>query len=179
LRVVVIGGGGAEGAEEAPYWDPAVFFGNNPLGRCCLHRTLLSYNGLPADEGGVVLRPDLAVDVPEISADGTTWTFQLRTDIRYAPPLADRTIRAEDFITAAEHAVRIGDSPFFDDIAGVPEFRDGSVDSISGIQAPNASTLVIRLTRPAGDFGNRVALAAFAPIPAEALAGRRDVDYAG
>lgn len=177
--MVVLFGGGVEGASDQPYWDPAIHFGNNPLGRCCLHRTLLSYNGRPADEGGVVLRPDLAADLPEISADGTTWTFRLRTDVRYAPPLADRTIRAEDFITAAEHTVRIGDAPFFDDIVGVPEFRDGTVDSITGIQAPDASTLVIRLARPAGDLENRVALTSFAPIPAEALAGREDVDYAG
>jgi ABC-type oligopeptide transport system substrate-binding subunit len=108
-----------------------------------------------------------------------TWTFRLRTDTRYAPPLADRTIRAEDFITAAEHSVRVGDSPFFDDIVGVREFRDGSADSISGIQAPDPGTLVIHLTRPAGDLGNRVALADFAPIPAEALAGREDSEYAG
>ena len=177
LRVAVVEMG-AEALSGSAYYDPAVY-AYNPLARCCLLRTLVSYNGRPTEDGGVELRPDLAEALPHVSADGLTWTFKLRPGLRYAPPLADRTIEARDFVTALEHAVRSGDGPFFDDIAGVPEFREGAVDTIAGVEAPDARTLVIRLTAPAGDFGNRVALPFMAPLPAEALAGRDSAAYAG
>ena len=46
--------------------DPQVFFWH-PLARCCLLRTLLAYEGRPIEDGGAVLRPDLAEDMPEVS----------------------------------------------------------------------------------------------------------------
>jgi peptide/nickel transport system substrate-binding protein len=57
------------------------------LYRCCLLRTLLSYNGRSTDEGGTQLRPDLATSMPEISADGRTWIFHIKPGIHYGPPL--------------------------------------------------------------------------------------------
>jgi ABC-type transport system substrate-binding protein len=176
LRVAMVTGGG-EAHDGSPFYDPGTF-AISPLARCLL-RTLLAYNGRPTAEGGAVLRPDLASELPVISADGRSWTFHLRRGLTYAPPLADRVIEARDFVTALEHTVRGGDVPFFEDIVGVPEFRDGSVDTIAGIEAPDATTLVIRLVKPAGDLGNRLAMASMAPLPAEALAGREDADYAG
>jgi hypothetical protein len=38
------------------------------LARCCVFRTLMSYSGRPAAEGGTIPRPDLAVRVPTVSA---------------------------------------------------------------------------------------------------------------
>src|SRR5918992_4856565 len=64
------------------YHDPKWAFG--ALFRCCLLRTLMSYTGSPASEGGSVPRPDLAAGPPEISPDGLTWTFRIQPDIRYA-----------------------------------------------------------------------------------------------
>ena len=55
--------------------------------RCCLLRTLVSYNGKPTEERGAELFPDLAAEMPETSADGLTWTFTLQPGLRYAPPL--------------------------------------------------------------------------------------------
>ncbi len=178
LRVVVVQNG-TEASPGSPYYDPGAFT-YSPLNRCCLVRTLLSYNGRPIEEGGAELRPDLAEALPQVSADGLTWTFTLRQGLRYAPPLDERAIEARDFITAAEHTVRLPDPPpYLLDVVGVPEFIEGSVDTIAGMEAPDARTLVIHLTAPAGDFGNRVALPFMAPIPEEALAGRDNEAYAG
>ena len=178
LRVAIVENG-TEALPGSPYYDPGLYT-YSPLNRCCLVRTLLSYKGGPLEEGGAELRPDLAEDFPEVSADGLTWTFTLRAGLRYAPPLAERTIEARDFITAAEHAVQFSDTPpFLDDIVGVREFRERSVDTIAGIEAPDTRTVRFRLTAPAGDFGNRVAISILAPLPAEALVGRDDEAYAG
>ena len=174
MRVAVVQGG-----PESPYYDPGNPDAISPLSGCCLLRTLLSYKGGPTEEGGAELRPDLAEELPSVSADGLTWTFKLRAGLTYAPPLADRAIEAGDFITAMEHAIRIGGSGYFGDIVGVSEFEEGSVTSIAGLEAPNAMELRIKLTGPAGDLGNRVALQMLAPLPAEALEDREDADYAG
>ena len=58
--------------------------------RCCLLRTLLSYEGVPTAEGGSVLRPDIAAEIPTVSEDGLTWTFKIRPGIRYASAIRRR-----------------------------------------------------------------------------------------
>ena len=73
-------------------FDPqrAYNYGTWEIFRCCLTRTLLSYNGHPSDEGGAEVRPDLAVSMPTVSTDGLTWTFHMRRGIHYGPPFEDR-----------------------------------------------------------------------------------------
>ena len=70
--------------------------------RCCLLRTLMSFNGQPTEEGGNEVLPDLAAAQPEVSADGLEWTFTIEPGIAYAPPLDDVTVTAQDFIRALE-----------------------------------------------------------------------------
>lgn len=151
------------------------------LFRCCLLRTLLSYPGLPASEGGSEPRPDLAARLPVISADGLTWTFRLRPGLRYAPPLQDTPIVAEDVIRALErtgdpNAAAGGYGFLYRVIEGFQEFSAGRASSISGLRAPNPRTLQVRLIEPAGDLGYLMALPAAAPIPERASAGH-DSDY--
>lgn len=162
---------------QASLLDPQRFSWH-PLSRCCLLRTLLSYNGQAIADGGAQLRPDLAATLPEVSADGRTWTFRLRQGVRYAPPFAEREIEARDFITALERTLRVGESPYHDVIEGAGEFREGTAGTISGVRAPDRATLVFRLAEPLGDFGHILAMSYLAPIPAEALE-EHDEAYAG
>jgi peptide/nickel transport system substrate-binding protein len=168
---------GAE-AEGLPYYDPADFFALSALNRV-LVRTLVSYNGLAPEDGGTELHPDLAQELPAVSADGLSWTFHLKSGITYGPPLADREIRAEDFITAFEYSVRRYGPQIFIDVVGVEDYAAGEVDTIAGLEAPDATTLVVHLTARSSDLGNRLASAAAGPIPAEALSGHEDEGYAG
>jgi peptide/nickel transport system substrate-binding protein len=164
------------------FLDPQRAYDQNSweLLRCCLLRTLLSYNGRSTSEGGADLRPDLAVAMPETSPDGLTWTFRLKEGIRYSPPLGDTEVTAPDFIRAVERTLRptppsvaelvgpeLGAYSFYylGVIAGAQEFADGTADTISGLEAPDDHTLVVHLTQPAGDLGYRFTLAATAPIP--------------
>ena len=153
------------------------------LERCCLTRTLLTYNGGSAGEGGTVLRPDMARALPEISPDGLTWTFRLREGVHYAPPMQDTEIVAADFIrsfersmTPAGPAVPWADGGtiggYYSDaylgsvVEGAEAFTASEAEHVSGLEAPDAHTLVFRLTEPTGDLGHRVAQAVFGPIPA-------------
>ncbi|MGH2539969.1 MAG: ABC transporter substrate-binding protein [Actinomycetota bacterium] len=138
--------------------------------RCCLLRTLVSYNGKTTDEEGAELFPDLAAQMPEISADGLTWTFALQQGLHYAPPLEDVEITAGDFVRAMERTADPranvgGYSFYYSVIEGFDEFAEGKADSISGIEAVDDHTLDITLIEPTGDLGYRMAMPSAAPIP--------------
>ena len=139
------------------------------LYRCCLLRTLLSHSGQVTADGGAELRPDLATKLPDVSADGLTWTFKLKPGIHYGPPLANMVVTSQDFVRAISRLAKIGKNAYaplyFNVIRGFDEYANGKSDSVSGLEAPDPLTLVIRLTQPAGDFGNRLVLAGTAPIP--------------
>jgi peptide/nickel transport system substrate-binding protein len=161
-------------------FDPQRNYSNPELFRCCLIRTLMSYNGKPADQGGAVIRPDLAASQPDVSPDGLTWTFHLKKGIQYAPPFEDREIEAQDFITALKREAKVGSpanggySFYYSPIVGFDDYANGQATSISGLRAVDSHTLVVRLREPTGDLGYRMALPATAPIPAEAAKGHAD-----
>ena len=140
------------------------------LFRCCLVRTLLSYNGRPTREGGAVLRPDLAASMPLVSGDGLTWTFRLKRGVRYAPPLQNVEIKAQDFIRALVREARPkvtegGYSFYYSIIRGFDDFVAGRGEKIAGLEAPDDHTLRVHLNEPAGDLGERFSVAATAPLP--------------
>jgi len=148
---------------------------------CCLYRTLYSFNGRPIDEGGSVLRPDLATGPPDVSSDGTIWTIHVKAGLHYAPPLQRVEITAGDFVRSLERM--LSPSPkslkpwvgpllggpaagyFADIIQGASDFSAGKADSISGLETPDPHTLRFRLTRPVGDLDDRLSVFDTAPIP--------------
>jgi peptide/nickel transport system substrate-binding protein len=150
------------------------------LFRCCLLRTLLSYNGHPTAQGGTELHPDLAASMPQISQDRLTWTFQLKRGLHYAPPFADTEIKAQDIVRALERELTPSPRPVANAIgptlgsfrfyyvgvlAGAQRYAQGKADTISGLETPDDHTLVVHLLRRVGDLGYRLALPAAAPIP--------------
>lgn len=152
------------------------------LFRCCLLRTLYSYNGKPTEEGGGEPRPDLAIGPPVVSADGLTWRFRLKQGLHYAPPYEDTTIVAPDFVRALERTARvtsaeeIGYPFYYSAITGFDAFAAGQADSIAGLETPDDWTLVVRLDEVTGDLAYRFAMLATAPIPPGAADGH-DEDY--
>ena len=149
------------------------------LTRCCLFRTLYTYNGKPTDDGGAELLPDLAAGIPEVSSDGLRWTFRLRRGLRYAPPFAETEIVAADLVRALEREARVGQNAYayhYPVIRGFDDYANGDADSIAGLETPDAHTLVVELQEPASDLPHRLALPAAAPIP-EGAADGHDEDY--
>ena len=149
--------------------------------RCCLLRTLLSYNGRPTADGGTVLEPDIAAALPETSSDGLTWTFKLKQGIHYGDPFGDVEVTADDIIRAvarvADPDASVGGYPdYYSVIEGFNDVKDGKADLPSGMVATDPYTLEIHLTEPAGDLGYRFAMGATAPIPpmGDAVMGAAD-----
>jgi peptide/nickel transport system substrate-binding protein len=145
-----------------------------------LVRTLVGYEHV-AGAAGNDLVPDLAVALPDVSDDGLTWTFRLKRGVRFGPPVS-REITSRDIAYAFE---RIGTPSlaaqyggYYDVIEGMDAFRAGEATRISGIETPDARTIVFRLTEPTGDFGYRLAMPAAGPMPQEVAGCFREAgDY--
>ena len=138
--------------------------------RCCLLRTLMSYKGVPTDEGGADIFPDLAAAEPTQSDDGLTWTFSIKPGLMYAPPKDDVEITAQDFVRAIEREADPkanvgGYSFYYSVIKGFDDYANGDATSVEGMNAVDDHTLEITTTEPTGDIGYRFAMGATAPIP--------------
>lgn len=135
-----------------------------------LLRPLMNYRHVAGDAGGEVV-PDLAAGMPEVSEDGLTYTFTIRSGVRFGPPL-DREVTSRDVEYALERVATPSAGArygfyFMSSIEGMSQFSAGHADSISGIETPDDETIVFRLIQPTGDFLKRLAMPAAAPIPEE------------
>jgi oligopeptide transport system substrate-binding protein len=111
------------------------------------------YSGLVRLDRDLQVVPDLASRW-EVSADGRTYRFFLRPEATFAD---GRAITAEDVIYSLERACspELG-SPvaeaYLGDIVGVAERVAGRAESISGLSAPDASTVSIQIDAPKAYF---------------------------
>jgi peptide/nickel transport system substrate-binding protein len=152
-------------------FDPTGEYTSEPwaMYRGLLIRTLLGYR-LTAGVAGNTLVPDLATSVPASPDGGKTWTFTLKTGVRFAPPV-NRAITSHDIVEAF---TRI-DTPalaaqygfYYSAIAGWDAFAKGRSSTISGITTPNNQTISFHLTTATPDFPYRLTLPATGPIPSE------------
>ena len=99
--------------------------------------------------------PDLALALPQASDGGKTLTIKLRPGIKYSAPLQNRAVAAADVKYALERCFlpQVGNgyaNLYYSDIVGVEAFKSGKAKEISGITAPDDTTLVIKTKRPIG-----------------------------
>src|SRR5687767_12111298 len=95
--------------------------------------------------------PDLAEDLPEVSNGGKTITIKIKSGIKYSPPLQNQTVKSADIKYALERCflpqVQNGyANTYYADIEGVKAFTDGKAKEVSGIETPDDTTLVIKLS---------------------------------
>jgi peptide/nickel transport system substrate-binding protein len=128
------------------------------------------YGWRPQDTS--IPQPDLATSQPILSNGDKTLTFHIRPGVHYSAPLASRTVAAADIKYAMERcfAASVGNGyafSYFSNIVGAPSKPTPTVSNISGIQAPNASTLIIKTTVPVGvlTVPNALALPCTVPVP--------------
>jgi peptide/nickel transport system substrate-binding protein len=134
-----------------------------------LVRTLVGYNHVAGAAGNVVV-PDLATNLGTVSKDGKTYTFKMKSGIKFGPPL-NREITSKDVLYAFQ---RLGNPKlipgyafYYEVIKGFKAFEAGTATSISGITTPDDKTIVFKLTVPTGDFRYRLSMPATGPIPQE------------
>lgn len=95
----------------------------------------LLYNGMYRIDDHLSVIPDIATGMPETSADGLTWTVKLRDDVKFHDG----------------SAVSSADVKFTFDLAlspnctYIPDFCSSIGDNVESIEAPDATTVVLKL----------------------------------
>jgi len=115
---------------------------------------------------GYQIVPGLAQSLPKISNNGRVYTFTLRKGLRYSN---GRAFKASDFKYAIKREfLSTGQGVgFYTSIVGAEKFSKTLKGDIPGIAVNNAKRkVVIRLTKPRGDFLTILALVFAAPVPA-------------
>jgi peptide/nickel transport system substrate-binding protein len=145
-----------------------------------MNRTLLTYKAAPAPTGNQLV-PDIAAALPQESADGLSWTYKLKPNVKFGPPI-DRAVVCADVKAAFDRmfteAGAGGYNFYYTIIEGADDFQNKKSDTISGITCPDDQTITFKLTEPTGDFPFRTAMPATAPIPqAEHATEGHDTDY--
>ncbi len=99
---------------------------------------------------GTVLIPDLAADMPVISADGTTYTIKLRPDAKFAPPV-NRVVTADDVKYSFERMMSEPRCPatyFYAGVEGAQAVVDKKAKDITGLKVLDPQTIQFKLTSP-------------------------------
>jgi peptide/nickel transport system substrate-binding protein len=131
----------------------------------------LSYTGLytyahkDGVDGGAVI-PGLATALPQVSADGKTYTMTLRSGLTYSNGAA---VKASDFAYSIERAIKLnwgGKTFYTSNIVGADAFDKGSAKTISGITTDDATgKITITLVGPYGAFPNVLAFPSSGLVP--------------
>jgi ABC-type transport system substrate-binding protein len=146
------------------YLDPALAY--DAAGWQVLYMTnlmLLNYPDKPAPEGSRLV-PDAAAGFPRVSRDGRTYTFTIKSGLRFSDGSA---VTAAAFKRAFERAAsQQQGSPaiaFIHDVVGADERNEGKTGSVTGISA-NGQTLTIRLKRANPTFLAEIAMPFFSAV---------------
>jgi oligopeptide transport system substrate-binding protein len=108
------------------------------------------FGGLYRFRDDLVEEPDLAADMPTVSPDGLTWTFQLRSGTHFSN---GDPVKASDVLYSWNRVASLTDydsSFIFSVVAGYTDVYAKRTKTLSGLTAPNDHTVVAKLTAPAG-----------------------------
>jgi len=162
------GGSATIGSVLPDNYDPVMLQtvqANEPLQ--LVYTGLVTYKHAEGAAGTEVI-PGLAEALPEVSADKKTYTFKLRSGLKYSDGSA---VKASDY----EHTIKrlnfLGGpySSFTSTIAGVPEYLAAKKEDadISGITSDDATGVItVKLSEADGKFLYNVGLVNSAPTPA-------------
>lgn len=114
------------------------------------------FSGLLDHDADLALRPDLASAEPTVSADGLTWTVQLRTDVTFHDGSG---LTAEDVVFTYEAIV---DPDVESPIAA-------NLDAMESVTAVDQDTVEFALSYPYQPFGQVLTIGI---VPSDVLAGQ-------
>ena len=107
-----------------------------------------------AGGAGAQIVPDIASAMPAVTDGGRTYTFHVRPNVMFSPPVS-RAVKPSDFKFSIERLFRVdsGGLAFFTGIQGADAYAKTRKGGISGIVANDAKgTITFHLTQPDGTF---------------------------
>jgi peptide/nickel transport system substrate-binding protein len=136
-------------------------------------RPLLSYKDVPGT-GGLQLVPNLATGMGQVSSDGLSWTYHIRSGLKYEDGSA---ITTKDVKYAIERSTNYAPDiapngptyfqQYLTDPTYVGAYKDTTPDKmgLTAIDTPNDTTVVFHLQHPFADFDYLVSMPQTAPVP--------------
>ncbi|MBI3674739.1 MAG: ABC transporter substrate-binding protein, partial [Rhizobiales bacterium] len=102
--------------------------------------------------GTTELVPDLAESYT-VADDGLTYTFKLRDGVKFhnGRPMTSADVKYS-FERAVNPKTQSPGGGYFSAIAGYDDVAGGKAEALSGIETPDAKTVIFKLTRPDATF---------------------------
>ena len=115
------------------------------------------FTGLYKFDNSLNIVPDGAASMPQIAADGKTWTFKLRHDVKFSN--GDK-VTSKDWVWSWTRTLRLNDAyaSNLEAISGATDVESGTATTIKGLSAPDDYTLVAQLDSPAGYWLTQLAM---------------------
>jgi peptide/nickel transport system substrate-binding protein/oligopeptide transport system substrate-binding protein len=109
----------------------------------------------------------------DASPDGTRFVFHLRSGVKFTDgtPLTAKTVIAS-WQRALDPATKGGRGEPLQPIRGAKDFAAGKAKSISGLSAPDDSTVVVQLEEPLGIFPKLLAMPVASVVPPKMVSDR-------
>jgi peptide/nickel transport system substrate-binding protein len=134
-------------------------------------RTLVAYPMKPG-AAGLALAPDLASAMPTISNGGKTYTFTLKSGIKFddGDAITSQDIKYGIERTFAQDVLPGGPTYLIADLdegqnyPGPYKDKDPNKLGLKSVQTPNASTIVFNLAQPNSDFLYHLAMGSASPV---------------
>ena len=161
------GGGGGGGSSETLAADQTFRFGlaneitslDPGVVDSAVDITFLKevFSGLYQFDNNLKIIPDGTTGMPQVSADGLTWTFNLRKDMQFSN--GDK-ITAKDWIYSFTRTLRMNNAYAgnLEAIKGATDVESGAAKTLSGLSAVDDYTLKAQLVAPAGYWLTQLAM---------------------
>ncbi|TME57712.1 MAG: hypothetical protein E6I58_04810, partial [Chloroflexi bacterium] len=148
------------------------------------------FDGLVKFDNNLTVVPDIAASMPTVSGDGLTYTFKLRTDVTFSN--GDK-VTSKDVLYSwnrsaamqGAYATNLAAIDGYDKVSkntasgaaleALLEKNDPSV-TLTGLTAPDASTVLVKMSAPAGWFLPAIALSGSTGEIVDVNAVKQDFD---
>ncbi|MEU1476380.1 ABC transporter substrate-binding protein [Streptomyces sp. NPDC005760] len=134
-------------------------------------RPLMTFKPGPGEEGNTLV-PDLAEKAGEPSDGGKTWTYKIRSGLKYqdGTPITSKDVKyAVERSNFARDVLSLGPNYFQQFMQGGKAYKgpykDKSPEGLKSIETPDDTTIVFKLNRPFQEFDYLVATPQTAPVP--------------
>ncbi|MFI5493388.1 ABC transporter substrate-binding protein [Actinoplanes sp. NPDC051859] len=165
-------------SQDADSWDPvrgyyAFVWNMNRF----YTRKLMDYAAAP-DKAGLKLTPDLAAAEPEISADKKTYTFKLKSGIKFddGKPITSKDIKYGIERVFAQDTVPGGPVYLMEHLDQGQKYPGPYKDPNGGlksIETPDDSTIIFKLAKPFADLPYLLAMPGAGPVPKDRDTGAK------
>ncbi|WP_127360585.1 ABC transporter substrate-binding protein [Actinacidiphila soli] len=158
---------------DADSWDPGrAYYASVWNMERFYARTLLAYDA-KAGADGLKLVPDLASAQPQISSDGKTYTFKLRSGLKFedGSPITSKDIKYGIERPFAQDVVNGGPTYLVNELDQGQKYpgpyKDKSPDKLGlkSVLTPDDSTIVFKLAKADSSFPYLLAMGSASPVP--------------